>query len=138
MGDRDRVKGLDPAFVQATRQRIRDMVADSFDQMKTSAEDVPLVAVGGGAFLIPETVPGASEVLRVENAGVANALGAAMAQVSGEALAKAETEAQNAAIASGAERASLKTLEVEDIPIAYLPGGARRVRVRVIGDIAFH
>lgn len=150
MGDRDRVKCLDPAFVQATLQRIRDMVADSFDQMKTSAEDVPLVAVGGGAFLIPETVRGASEVLRVENAGVANALGAAMAQVSGEvdqvfsglsreeALAKAETEAQNAAIASGAERASLKTLEVEDIPIAYLPGGARRVRVRVIGDIAFH
>jgi len=150
MGDRDRVKDLDPAFVQASLQRIRDMVADSFDQMKTSAEDVPLVAVGGGAFLIPETVPGASEVLRVENAGVANALGAAMAQVSGEvdqvfsglsrdeALAKAETEAQNAAVASGAERGSLKTLEVEDIPIAYLPGGARRVRVRVIGDIAFH
>ena len=150
MGDRDRVKNLDPAFVKATLQNIRSMVADGFDQMKTSADDVPLVAVGGGAFLIPETVPGASEVLRVENAGVANALGAAMAQVSGEvdrvfsglsrdeALEKAETEAQNAAIASGAEKASLKTLEVDDIPIAYLPGGARRVRVRVIGDIAFH
>ena len=150
IGDRDRVKDLDSTFVQATLQRIRNMVADSFDQMKTSAEDVPLVAVGGGAFLIPETVPGASDVLRVKNAGVANALGAAMAQVSGEvdqvfsglsrdeALAKAETEAQNAAVASGAERTSLKTLEVEDIPIAYLPGGARRVRVRVIGDIAFH
>lgn len=129
------MKDLDSTFVQATLQRIRNMVADSFDQMKTSAEDVPLVAVGGGAFLIPETVPGASDVLRVENAGVANALGAAMAQVSGEvdqvfsglsrdeALAKAETEAQNAAVASGAERTSLKTLEVEDIPIAYLPGG---------------
>lgn len=149
MGDRDRVKDLDPAFVQTSLARIRDMVADSFDQMKTSAEDVPLIAVGGGAFLIPEKIAGASEVLRVENAGVANALGAAMAQVSGEvdqvfsgvsrdeALATAETEAQNAAIASGASRDSLKTLEVEDIPIAYLPGGARRVRVRVIGDIAF-
>ncbi|MDQ1196088.1 hypothetical protein QE435_001778 [Rhizobium sp. SORGH_AS 787] len=80
---------------------------------------------------------------------MANALGAAMAQVSGEvdrvfsglsreqALEQAEREAQNAAIASGAEKASLKTLEVEDIPIAYLPGGARRVRVRVIGDISF-
>jgi hypothetical protein len=73
-----------------------------------------------------------------------------MAQVSGEvdqvfsgisrdeALATAEAEAQNAAVASGAGRESLKTLEVEDIPIAYLPGGARRVRVRVIGDIAFN
>ncbi len=147
MGDKDRVKGLDPAFVKASLERIRDMVTDSFDQMKTSAEDVPLIAVGGGAFLIPEKVLGASEVLRVENAGVANALGAAMAQVSGEvdqvfsgisrdeALATAEAEAQAAAVASGASRESLKTLEVEDIPIAYLPGGARRVRVRVIGDI---
>ncbi|WP_349960465.1 hydantoinase/oxoprolinase family protein [Rhizobium sp. ZPR3] len=149
MGDKDRVRGLDPAFVKASLDRIRDMVTDSFDQMKTSAEDVPLIAVGGGAFLIPERIEGASEILRVENAGVANALGAAMAQVSGEvdqvfsglsrdeALAKAESEAQNAAVASGASRESLKTLEVEDIPIAYLPGGARRVRVRVIGDIAF-
>jgi hypothetical protein len=149
MGDKDRVKDLDPTFVKSCLGRIRDMVADNFDQMKTSAEDVPLIAVGGGAFLIPESIPGASEVLRVENAGVANALGAAMAQVSGEvdqvfsgmsrdeALAKAEAEAQDAAVASGAGRSTLKTLEVEDIPIAYLPGGARRVRVRVIGDIDF-
>ncbi|NLS18692.1 hydantoinase/oxoprolinase family protein [Rhizobium sp. P40RR-XXII] len=149
IGDKDRVRGLDPAFVKACLERIRDKVTDSFDQMKTSAEDVPLIAVGGGAFLIPEKIAGASEVLRVENAGVANALGAAMAQVSGEvdqvfsglsrdeAIAKAEAEAQDAAVASGASRESLKTLEVEDIPIAYLPGGARRVRVRVIGDIAF-
>lgn len=147
MGDRDRVKDLDPAFVNAILSRIRDMVADSFDQMKTSADDVPMIAVGGGAFLIPDRIAGASEILRVENAGVANAIGAAMAQVSGEvdqvfsgvsrdeAMAIAETQAQNAAVASGANRASLKTLEVEDIPIAYLPGGARRVRVRVIGDI---
>ena len=149
IGDKDRVAGLDPAFVAATMARIREMVAESFDQMKTSAGDVPLVAVGGGAFLIPEEVPGASEVLRVGNAGVANAIGAAMAQVSGEvdqvfsglsreaALAEAEAGAEAAAIAAGARPGSLKTLEVEDIPIAYLPGGARRVRVRVIGDIAF-
>ncbi len=149
MGDKDRVRGLDASFVKASLERIRDMVTDSFDQMKTSAEDVPLIAVGGGAFLIPDKIAGASEVLRVENAGVANALGAAMAQVSGEvdqvfsglsrdeAITRAEAEAQDAAVASGASRASLKTLEVEDIPIAYLPGGARRVRVRVIGDIAF-
>jgi hypothetical protein len=27
-------------------------------------------------------------------------------------------------------------IETEDIPIAYLPGNARRVRVRCVGDIA--
>ena len=149
MGDPSLVSDLDPTFVQETLARMRAMVAENFDQMKTSAEDVPLIAVGGGAFLIPDEVPGASEVLRVENAGVANALGAAMAQVSGEvdqvfsdmtreqALAAAETEARAAAVAAGADAASLQVLEIEDIPIAYLPGGARRVRVRVIGDISF-
>ena len=144
---KERIKDLDPALVAASLNRIRAMVSESFDQMKTSAADVPLIAVGGGAFLIPDDIPGASEVLRVENAGIANALGAAMAQVSGEidqvfsgltrdeALARAEAQAQDAAVAAGASRDTLKTLDMEDIPIAYLPGGARRVRVRVIGDI---
>lgn len=31
---------------------------------------------------------------------------------------------------------SVQTLDVEDIPIADLPGNARRVRVRVVGEIA--
>jgi N-methylhydantoinase A/oxoprolinase/acetone carboxylase beta subunit len=148
-GAKARVKDLDPALIASSLSRIHAMVADNFDRMKTSAEDVPLIAVGGGAFLIPDHIAGASKVLRVENAGIANALGAAMAQVSGEidqvfsglsreeALAVAERQANDAAVASGARRETLKTLEIDDIPIAYLPGGARRVRVRVIGDIAF-
>jgi hypothetical protein len=32
----------------------------------------------------------------------------------------------------------LTVVEVEDIPIAYLPGNSLRTRVRVIGDIAGH
>jgi hypothetical protein len=27
-------------------------------------------------------------------------------------------------------------IETEDIPIAYLPGNARRIRVRCVGDVA--
>ena len=34
-----------------------------------------------------------------------------------------------------ADRASLQTIEIEDIPVAYLPGNAIRVRVRVAGEI---
>ncbi|MNL64818.1 hypothetical protein D3C87_1890700 [compost metagenome] len=88
-------------------------------------------------------------MLRVEHAGVANALGAAMAQVSGEvdqvfsdmsrdkAIAEADRIARERAIEAGADPKSITTLDTEDIPIAYLPGDARRVRVRVVGDIAF-
>ncbi|WP_319517475.1 hydantoinase/oxoprolinase family protein [uncultured Martelella sp.] len=148
IGDRDRVRHLDQAFVSDMLARIARMVEDGIDRMKTSSEGVKLIAVGGGAFLIPEKIKGISEVVKVEHAGVANALGAAMAQVSGEvdqvfsemsrdeALAEAERLARDRAVAAGAKAESVNVIDTEDIPIAYLPGGARRVRVRVVGDIA--
>jgi len=37
--------------------------------------------------------------------------------------------------AAGAERPSLETVDVEDMPLAYLPGNALRVRVRVAGEM---
>ena len=150
IGDRDRVSHLDQTLVSTLLKRIEQMVEDSVDRMKTSAEGVELIAVGGGSFLIPEKLAGVSEVLRVEHAGVANALGAAMAQVSGEvdqvfsemsrdaAIAEAEKFARQRAIEAGAQPGTISLLDTEDIPIAYLPGDARRVRVRVVGDIAFN
>ena len=54
----------------------------------------------------------------------------------GEALARAAALAADRAVAAGAERTTLKTVESEDIPIAYLPGNCLRVRVRVVGDVA--
>jgi hypothetical protein len=39
-------------------------------------------------------------------------------------------------VAAGADRKTLKTIETEDMPIAYLPGNALRVRVRIVGDVA--
>ncbi|HEY0424591.1 MAG TPA: hypothetical protein VGC82_14835 [Rhodopila sp.] len=38
-------------------------------------------------------------------------------------------------MAAGAQQNSLKLVELEDIPLSYLPGDARRVRVRMVGDI---
>ncbi|WP_298472431.1 hypothetical protein [Phreatobacter sp.] len=35
----------------------------------------------------------------------------------------------------GADRATIETIDVEDMPIAYLPGNALRVRARVVGAI---
>jgi hypothetical protein len=92
-------------------------------------------------------VAGISRVVRVHG-DCANAVGAAIAQVSGEidqvfqgmgradAVAAATTLAQERAVAAGADAATLQTIEVEDIPLAYLPGTALRVRVRVVGGIA--
>ena len=51
------------------------------------------------------------------------------------AIAAAEEQARDRAVAAGADRASLETVDIEDMPLAYLPGNALRVRVRVAGEM---
>ena len=46
---------------------------DAIDRIKAGAGDVPLIAVGGGAFLVPGKLAGVSEVIRVEHGDCANA-----------------------------------------------------------------
>jgi N-methylhydantoinase A/oxoprolinase/acetone carboxylase beta subunit len=148
IGDRGRVAHLSPELAQAVLALARDRIEDAaVDRMKTEAGDVPLIAVGGGAFLVPEQLAGVSRVIRVPYGEYANAVGAAIAQISGEtdqiyrdfdrvtAIAAAEEQARDRAVAAGADRASLETVDVEDMPLAYLPGNALRVRVRVAGEI---
>jgi N-methylhydantoinase A/oxoprolinase/acetone carboxylase beta subunit len=80
----------------------------------------------------------------------ANAVGAAIAQISGEtdrvyslaqisrddALADARSEATSRAVAAGAAAETVQIVDVEDVPLAYLPGNATRIRVKAVGDLA--
>ncbi|MFZ5782750.1 MAG: hydantoinase/oxoprolinase N-terminal domain-containing protein [Pseudomonadota bacterium] len=148
LGDRSRVSRLDPETCRKVFDEAARLAEEAIDRMKTEAGDVPLIAVGGGAFLIPEKLPGVSQVIHVEHGDCANAVGAAIAQVSGEcdqifrdmtrtdALAAAQGIANDRAVAAGADRTTLVTIESEDMPLAYLPGNSVRVRVRVVGDVA--
>jgi N-methylhydantoinase A/oxoprolinase/acetone carboxylase beta subunit len=148
IGDAKAVAGLSRDRVAAALVEARRKTEDAVDRMKTEARDLPLIAVGGAAFLVPDRVAGISEVIRVSHGDCANAVGAAIAQISAEtdqvyrdlpraeAVALAEAEAKERAIAAGADPASLTTVDVEDMPLAYLPGNALRVRVRVAGELA--
>ena len=148
LGDRSRVKALEARTLETARATVASMLEEAVDRMKTDAAPEPLIAVGGGAFLVPETMAGISEVVHVKHQGVANAVGAAIAQVSGEvdqvfsgvgreeAISRATARAREKAVSGGASAESLKVVEVEDLPLAYLPGDALRVRVRVVGDAA--
>jgi len=149
MGDRDRLADLDARLVRRAVTEIHRLFADSIDRMKTSAQAVPLVLVGGGSVLIHEDIPGVSQIIVPEGASVANAIGASIAQASGEidrvfsyeqagreaAIASATEEAKHAALDAGATAGSLSVVEVEELPLAYVPGGAVRVRVKVTGDL---
>ena len=148
LGNAARVAEITPAQIAAVLAEAARMLTESVDRMKTDAAPVPLLAVGGGAFLVPDSLPGISAVMRPANAAVANAVGAAIAQVSGEAdqvfqgltrteaMAEAERIARARALEAGADAATLVLVDIEDLPIAYLPGGALRVRARVVGEIA--
>ncbi|MBI3517155.1 MAG: hydantoinase/oxoprolinase family protein, partial [Proteobacteria bacterium] len=84
LGDPQRVRHLSAGIVRDVIKRIAAMLEEGIDRMKTDAAPVPLIAVGGGCFLVPDKLPGVSEVVHVEHQAVANAVGAAIAQVSGE------------------------------------------------------
>ncbi len=148
LGDRAKVAHLDAATCRKVFDEAARLAEEAIDRMKTEAGDIKLIAVGGGAFLIPDRMPGVSQVIHVEHGDCANAVGAAIAQVSGEcdqifkdmtrvdAIAAAQGIANDRAVAAGAARNSLSTIESEDMPLAYLPGNSVRVRVRVVGDVA--
>jgi N-methylhydantoinase A/oxoprolinase/acetone carboxylase beta subunit len=147
IGDPALAAAMPPALADAVLAAAREKIEDAIDRMKTEAGEVPLIAVGGGAFLVPDRLAGVSEVIRVAHGDCANAVGAAIAQISGEtdqvyrdmsrseAIAAAEAQAIARAVAAGADRATLATVDVEDMPLAYLPGNALRVRVRVAGEM---
>jgi len=149
IGDKSRVADIDPDLAAAALAAIQFKLAEAVDRMRTSAEPLPLILVGGGAVLVSGAVQGAAEIVRPQYASVANAIGAAIAQVSGEvdrvvayaevgrdaALAAASAEAIDLAVAAGAARASVQVIDVEEVPLAYIPGGAVRLRVRAVGDL---
>jgi N-methylhydantoinase A/oxoprolinase/acetone carboxylase beta subunit len=117
--------------------------------MKLSRAPVPVILVGGGSFLVGEPLQGASKVVRPSHHEVANAVGAAIAQISGEvdrvvslkdlsrneALAAAKQEAAERALAAGADPATLHIVDVEEIPLAYLPSNATRIRAKAVGEL---
>jgi N-methylhydantoinase A/oxoprolinase/acetone carboxylase beta subunit len=149
IGDARRIAHLDRDLVSRGLDVIAAAVAGAVDRMRTSAEPLPIVAVGGGSILIRGRLPGFGAVTRPGHYAVANAIGAAIAQVGGEVdrifalgdatreevLAAAKTEATGKAIAAGAEPGSVQIVEVDEVPLAYLPGNAVRVRVKAAGDL---
>jgi N-methylhydantoinase A/oxoprolinase/acetone carboxylase beta subunit len=150
VGERSRVAHLSSELVANAAERIHVMVEEGIDRMKTSATPLPLILVGGGSILIHRPIAGVSEVVVPKFAAVANAIGAAIAQIGGEidrvyhysrqgreaALADARDAAIRAAVAGGARADTVQVVDMEEVPLAYVPGGAVRVRVKAAGELA--
>ena len=96
------------------------------DQRKA---DVPVVLVGGGSILITRALKGVSRVFVQEHSSIANAFGAAIAQVGGEVdscfdyeqegretiLNAVKSDAFRRAVAAGAAPSSLRISELDEV-----------------------
>jgi len=147
-GDKTALAGLSPEHLGAINARTDEMLTNAVERMRVSPDPIPVLAVGGGSILVPDKI-GDLPVIRPEHFSVANAVGAAIGQISGEvdrifslasktredALAEARKEATDKAIAAGAKPESIELLDQEDVPLAYLPGNATRIRLKVVGDM---
>lgn len=149
IGDPAKVSYLDRSLLERIYVKMTEQVEEAIDKMKTSANPMPVILVGGGSILIPEQLKGASEVIRPQNFGVANAIGVAISQVSGtlervfsldelgreKTLELAKEMAIEEAIKAGAHPEKISIVDIEDVPLAYLPGNATRIRVKAAGQL---
>ena len=141
---------LSDGVVTGLLGRIRAMFEDSVDRMKTSRADMPIIAVGGGSFLVPDQLNGAASVVRPNHAGVANAVGAAIAQVGGQieqvvdydkeprerVLDNMRAHVRERCVQAGGEAATVEVVEVDEVFLSYLPGHAAQVRMKAVADLA--
>jgi N-methylhydantoinase A/oxoprolinase/acetone carboxylase beta subunit len=148
-GDVAKVPELSAAVMQDILAAFRRTFEEGIDRMKTTALDVPVVLVGGGSILVPKDLKGTASVLRPEHAAVANAVGAAIAQIGAEVdrivayekqgraqvLQSIEREAADRAIAAGADPRTVRLVDVEEIFLSYLPGNTAQLRAKVVGDL---
>ncbi|KAK7897213.1 hypothetical protein LTR67_005102 [Exophiala xenobiotica] len=151
IGDASLVRDLPSDVVTRSMRHVKSLLEMVIDEMKTSEEDVPLILVGGGSVICPDTLKGVSQLIRPDFSNVANAIGAAMAKVSGleDTIVNTEsgdkrseedymTGAREAALSkarsNGAE--SPEVVEETVLPIPYAIAGARRIIVRAIGPLS--
>ncbi len=149
LGDPTLAAVIDEAVALKALDRIRELVEDALDAIKTSGSEMDVLLVGGGSIILPEKLTGAKSVTKPLHFGTANAMGSAISKVSGtyeklidydklpreEALAQAKGEAVEMAVKAGAKRETVEIVDVEDVPLAYYPGNTSRVKIKAAGEL---
>jgi N-methylhydantoinase A/oxoprolinase/acetone carboxylase beta subunit len=146
----EKVSALPKKLVENAWAAVRTTVEEAVDKMKTTAEPVPAIFIGGGAMVVPkEGISGVSEVLSPDHFEVGGAVGTTIAEIGAyaegvvdleeedreEAIARVTEQAQDSAQAAGAIRETVEVMDVEEIPFTYMPGKREKIRVRVKGKV---
>ncbi|KAE8450802.1 hypothetical protein EG329_005715 [Mollisiaceae sp. DMI_Dod_QoI] len=151
IGDRSLVQHAElDKNLEDFKSLVKKMLERAIDNMKTSAEDIPVLLVGGGAIIAPDELAGASKVVKPEWSGVANAIGAATARVSGVVDTIESTESKTSAqvmeevskrtvekaVENGAKADTVQVVEMDHLPLQYIANKSRFI-VKAVGDFDF-
>lgn len=84
VGVKEYVLNLDKNFVQQSIEKIQNMIGECVDKVRINNINIPLILVGGGSILVDKTrlFDGVSEIVCPDYFDVANAVGAALCQIS--------------------------------------------------------
>lgn len=148
IGDPALVTTITEDLVSEVELEIRQLLTTAIDLMKMSPQSILVVLVGGGSGVAPDMIAGASMIVRPKFYQVANAVGAAIAKVSGivdtiecvgdrsmQALIASCTEsAMQKCIEAGAIPSSVSVAELVSIPIQYTTDRLR-VIVKCVGEL---
>jgi len=150
IGDPRKVSHLDSELLSNSIAQMHNMLDQNIEMMKPGGKAMPVILVGGGSILVTGKLHAASQLYRPENADVANAIGAAIAQIGGEserlmsyrdtpreeAIAKVTHAARSRALKAGADDATIRTVDIEETAVPYMDESTTRIRVKVVGEIA--
>ncbi|KAK7629740.1 hypothetical protein BKA81DRAFT_417195 [Phyllosticta paracitricarpa] len=148
IGDAKLVQDVSPELVVKAQNRIKVMLEGMVDLCKTSPDPLPVLLVGGGSVVAPDSLKGASKIICPPYHDVANAVGAAVSKVGGvvdiiqstdhqsqtEAAQKAKDLAIKRATEAGAIPSTITITEVDTLPVTYVANKLRTV-VKAVGDL---
>ncbi len=149
IGDKDKVASLDAQVVTTATEKMHAIIDDGIDQMKSSREPVPVILVGGGAILVSESLATAAEIHRPEHSGVANAIGAANAQVGAESerivsyratarekvIEEMSTSLTADLVRAGADPETVRIADIEETSVSYMADDSTKIRLKLVGDL---
>ncbi|KAK7424518.1 hypothetical protein QQX98_000483 [Neonectria punicea] len=148
IGDASLVKHLKGTeLLRSAREEIKRLLERGVDSMKLSAEDAVLVLVGGGSIVQMDNLKGVAKIIRPPHFDCANAVGAAIAKVSGQidtievlegkneraTVEAAKQRAIDAAISAGADKDTVEIVSVENLPLEYSAVKATRLIIKAAG-----
>lgn len=150
LGDASLIKDVPEYMTRLAQKEISRKLESVIDQMRVSAAPVHVLLVGGGAILVTEDLRGVDKCIQPIHQGAANAVGAAIAKVSGEVdtveimdgrlekdvIDAACQRAIDIAIEKGAAPEDVKIVEINKMPLQYMSNVTIRIQVRAVGKLA--